>query len=555
MRGAVNFMTVFSPSPPASGTPLLAIEHLSVQFGHGGRATEVVHDISFSIAAGEKLALVGESGSGKSVTALSLLQLLDRSYTSYPTGAITFQGKNLLQCDEPEMRQIRGRDIAMIFQEPMTSLNPVYTIGQQLVEPLIVHQGLGKDAARKRMLELLARTGIAEPHKRFDAYPHMLSGGQRQRVMIAMALACSPKLLIADEPTTALDVTIQLQILNLLEDLQREFSMAVLMITHDLNMVRRFADRICVMQQGHVVEQASVRNLFEQPQHPYTRFLLSSEPARLVDDDTTVNAPAPAQLLQGNQVRCYFPIKSGFLRRQIGEIKAVDDVDITLHQGETLGIVGESGSGKTTLGMCLLQLQKCQGEINFNGQRLDTLPPRPLRLLRRHFQVVFQDPYSSLSPRMPVEQIVGEGLQIHFPELNKAQRRERIIKILEEVGMSGDMLARYPHEFSGGQRQRIAIARVVILEPKLILLDEPTSALDVSVQKQVLELLRNLQRSHGLSYLFITHDLRVIRAMAHRVLVMRGGKVVESGNTEQLFVSPHHEYTRTLLQASLLDSN
>ena len=535
-------------------TPLLSIEHLSVQFGHGGRATEVVHDISFDIAAGEKLALVGESGSGKSVTALSILQLLDRSYTSYPTGAITFQGKNLLQHDESAMRQLRGRDIAMIFQEPMTSLNPVYTIGQQLVEPLIVHQGFTKDAARKRMLELLARTGIPEPHKRFDAYPHMLSGGQRQRVMIAMALACSPKLLIADEPTTALDVTIQLQILNLLEDLQREFSMAVLMITHDLNMVRRFADRICVMQQGRLVEQATVKNLFETPQHPYTRFLLSSEPTRLADD-VAANATVPVPLLQGNKVRCYFPIKSGFLRRHIGEIKAVDDVDITLHQGETLGIVGESGSGKTTLGMCLLQLQKCQGEIIFDGQRLDTMPPQPLRLLRRHFQVVFQDPYSSLSPRMPVEQLVGEGLQIHFPELNKAQRRERIIKILEEVGLSGDMLARYPHEFSGGQRQRIAIARVVILEPKLILLDEPTSALDVSVQKQVLELLRNLQRTHGLSYLFITHDLRVIRAMAHRVLVMRGGKVVESGHTEQLFVTPHHEYTRTLLQASLLTPN
>lgn len=537
-------------SPISGATPLLSIEHLSVQFGRGGHTTEVVHDISFDIAAGEKLALVGESGSGKSVTALSILQLLDRSYTTYPYGAINFQGKNLLQHDESAMRQIRGRDIAMIFQEPMTSLNPVYTIGQQLIEPLIVHQGFSKDAARQRMLELLERTGIPEPHKRFDAYPHMLSGGQRQRVMIAMALACSPKLLIADEPTTALDVTIQLQILNLLEDLQREFSMAVLMITHDLNMVRRFADRICVMQQGRLVEQAPVKNLFEAPQHPYTRFLLSSEPARAVEE-TPINA-AQVQLLQGNKVRCYFPVKSGFFRRQIGEIKAVDDVDVTLHKGETLGIVGESGSGKTTLGMCLLQLQKCEGEIIFDGQRLDTLPPRPLRLLRRHFQVVFQDPYSSLSPRMSVEQIVGEGLQIHFPELNKAQRRERIIKILEEVGLSGDMLARYPHEFSGGQRQRIAIARVVILEPKLILLDEPTSALDVSVQKQVLELLRNLQRTHGLSYLFITHDLRVIRAMAHRVLVMRGGKVVESGNTEQLFVEPHHEYTRTLLQASLL---
>ena len=541
--------------PTVDDSTLLTVEHLSIQFGHADRASEVVHDISFHIRAGEKLALVGESGSGKSVTALSLLQLLDRSHVSYPTGSINFQGNDLLQCDEPAMRRIRGRDIAMIFQEPMTSLNPVYTIGQQLMEPLIVHEGLGKAAARKRMLELLARTGIPEPHQRFDAYPHMLSGGQRQRVMIAMALACSPKLLIADEPTTALDVTIQLQILNLLEDLQREFSMAVLMITHDLNMVRRFADRICVMQQGRLVEQASVKDLFEAPQHPYTRFLLSSEPGRLLDDEKAADIAASPVLLQGSKVQCHFPIKAGFFRHKIGEVKAVDNVDITLHQGETLGIVGESGSGKSTLGMCLLRLQDCQGEITFDGQRLDTMSPRPLRLLRRHFQVVFQDPYSSLSPRMSVEQIVGEGLQIHFPSLNKVQRRERIVKMLDEVGLTADMLTRYPHEFSGGQRQRIAIARVVILEPKLILLDEPTSALDVTVQKQVLELLRSLQIKHGISYLFITHDLKVIRAMAHRVLVMRGGSVVESGDTGQLFTTPRHEYTQTLLQASLFSRN
>ena len=541
--------------PTVDDSTLLTVEHLSIQFGHAERASEVVHDISFHIRAGEKLALVGESGSGKSVTALSLLQLLDRSHVSYPTGSINFQGNDLLQCDEPAMRRIRGRDIAMIFQEPMTSLNPVYTIGQQLMEPLIVHEGLGKAAARKRMLELLARTGIPEPHQRFDAYPHMLSGGQRQRVMIAMALACSPKLLIADEPTTALDVTIQLQILNLLEDLQREFSMAVLMITHDLNMVRRFADRICVMQQGHLVEQASVKDLFEAPQHPYTRFLLSSEPSRLLDDQQAADIAASPVLMQGSKVKCYFPIKAGFFRHKIGEVKAVDNVDITLHQGETLGIVGESGSGKSTLGMCLLRLQECTGEITFDGQRLDTMKPHQLRLLRRHFQVVFQDPYSSLSPRMSVEQIVGEGLQIHFPSLNKVQRRERIVKMLDEVGLTADMLTRYPHEFSGGQRQRIAIARVVILEPKLILLDEPTSALDVTVQKQVLELLRSLQIKHGISYLFITHDLKVIRAMAHRVLVMRGGSVVESGDTGQLFTTPRHEYTQTLLQASLFSRN
>ena len=531
--------------------PLLSVEHLSIQFGHADQASNVVHDISFQIRAGEKLALVGESGSGKSVTALSILHLHDRSHVSYPSGAIYFQGTDLLKCDERTLRGIRGKDIAMIFQEPMTALNPVYTIGEQLIEPLMVHEGMSKVAARQRMLELLDRTGIPEPHKRFDAYPHMLSGGQRQRVMIAMALACSPKLLIADEPTTALDVTIQLQILHLLEDLQRDFSMAVLMITHDLNMVRRFADRICVMQQGHLVEQATVHDLFAAPQHSYTRFLLDSEPTRLLADEKAVDMEARSLLMQANKLKCYFPIKAGFFRHKIGEVKAVDNVEITLRQGETLGIVGESGSGKSTLGMCLLRLQDCEGEIVFDGQRLDTVNSRQLRLLRRHFQVVFQDPYSSLSPRMTVEQIIGEGLQIHFPLLTKVQRRERIVKVLKEVGLSGDMLSRYPHEFSGGQRQRIAIARVVILEPKLILLDEPTSALDVSVQKQVLELLRSFQVTHGLSYLFITHDLKVIRAMAHRVLVMRGGCVVESGDTEQLFTAPHHEYTQILLHASL----
>lgn len=532
-------------------TILLSVENLAIKFGHAEYASEVVHGISFQVKAGEKLALVGESGSGKSVTALSVLHLHDRSHVSYPSGAIYFQGKDLLKCDERTMRGIRGKDIAMIFQEPMTALNPVYTIGEQLIEPLMVHESMSKMAARQRMLELLERTGIPEPHKRFDAYPHMLSGGQRQRVMIAMALACSPKLLIADEPTTALDVTIQLQILNLLEDLQRDFSMAVLMITHDLNMVRRFADRICVMQHGHLVEQATVNDLFATPQHSYTRFLLDSEPHRLLADAKKTDMAIRPSLMQANKLKCYFPIKAGFFRHKIGEVKAVDNVDIILRQGETLGIVGESGSGKSTLGMCLLRLQNCEGEIIFDGQRLDSVNSRQLRLLRRDFQVVFQDPYSSLSPRMTVEQIIGEGLQIHFPLLTKIQRRERIVQMLKEVGLSGDMLSRYPHEFSGGQRQRIAIARVVVLEPKLILLDEPTSALDVSVQKQVLELLRNFQVTHGLSYLFITHDLRVIRAMAHRVLVMRGGCVVEEGDTEQLFTTPRHEYTQMLLHASL----
>jgi microcin C transport system ATP-binding protein len=402
--------------------------------------------------------------------------------------------------------------------------------------------------ARTRMLELLDRTGIPEPHKRFDAFPHMLSGGQRQRVMIAMALACSPQLLIADEPTTALDVTVQAQILTLLEDLQREFGMAVLMITHDLNLVRRFAERVCVMQKGRLVEQGAVEPVFAAPEHAYTRQLLNAQPQRMLNAQDLQAAAGQPVLVQGQALRCYFPIKSGFFRRRVGEVKAVDDVNIELRAGETLGIVGESGSGKSTLGLCLLRLQDCLGEIRFDGQRLDGLGSRPLR---RHFQIVFQDPYSSLSPRMTVEQILREGLEIHFPEQSRDQHRERIVQVLGEVGLTEDMLWRYPHEFSGGQRQRIAIARAVVLRPKLILLDEPTSALDVSVQKQVLELLLDLQRRYGISYLFISHDLKVIRAVAHRILVMRGGRVIEAGDTEQLFTQPQDSYTRTLLRASL----
>lgn len=532
-------------------SPLLTIDNLSVTFGRYTQyRTQVVHHVSFHINPGEKFALVGESGSGKSVTALSILQLHDLQQVTYPTGKIEFQGENLLQWQEAQLRKVRGKEITMIFQEPMTSLNPVYPIGTQLMEPLLLHEGLSKLAARHRMLELLERTGIPEPQKRFDAFPHMLSGGQRQRVMIAMALACRPKLLIADEPTTALDVTIQIQIIELLEEMQREFGMAVLLITHDLNMVRRFAERIGVMQDGHIVEQASVADLFSAPQHAYTQHLLNSQPERIQSDyDYAANA---VPLLQGKQINCLFPIKEGLLfKRTTGVIKAVDNVDVQLHPGETVGIVGESGSGKTTLGMCLLRLQECSGTIVFNQRRLDGLPPRQLRPLRRHFQVVFQDPYSSLSPRLTIEQIIGEGLQIHFPHLNRQQRRERIVQVLSEVGLQEEMLWRYPHEFSGGQRQRIAIARVVILEPQLILLDEPTSALDVSVQKQVLELLKKLQRSHHLSYLFISHDLKVIRAMSHRIMVMRHGQFVEQGDTEHLFTQPQHPYTQALLQASL----
>lgn len=535
--------------------PLLAIENLSVAFGREEmQQTQVVHGVSFTVEAGEKLALVGESGSGKSVTAMSILQLHDPSQTRYPTGTIKFNGRDLLRLDERTLRHVRGKEIAMIFQEPMTSLNPVYTIGNQLIEPLMLHRGMNKVQARQRAIELMDRTGIVEPQKRIDAFSHMLSGGQRQRVMIAMALACHPKLLIADEPTTALDVTIQAQILELLEDLQKDFSMAVLMITHDLNMVRRFADRVCVMQQGKLVEQNGMQLIFSAPQHAYTRHLLDSQPRQYIEARTLQQRNDWPVVLKAKDICCYFPVKTGVFRRTTSEIRAVDHVDITIRQGETIGIVGESGSGKTTLGMCLLRLQNCEGEIDFNGQQLHVLKSRELRPLRRQFQIVFQDPFSSLSPRMNIEQIILEGLQIHFPEQSAIQHRQRIEQVLLEVGLENSMLSRYPHEFSGGQRQRIAIARAVVLEPKLIMLDEPSSALDVSVQKQVLELLAELQRNHGISYLFITHDLAVVRSMAHQIMVMQGGKVVEQGETTEMFDQPEQEYTKRLLQASLFQT-
>jgi microcin C transport system ATP-binding protein len=539
-------MTI-DPTPP-----LLAVKNLSLRLGRGDATAEVLRAVDFSIARGEKYALVGESGSGKTVTALSILKLLDPLHALYPSGRVIFGGRDLLALNESAIRSIRGSEIAMIFQEPMTSLNPVYPVGEQLIEPLLVHQGMGRPQARKRMIELLDRTGISEPRKRFDAFPHMLSGGQRQRVMIAMALACSPKLLIADEPTTALDVTIQAQILGLLEDLQKEFSMAVLLITHDLNLVRRFADRVGVMQRGHIVEQKPVAELFSAPREGYTRALIESRPIRRIEPGEAGRLAQEPKLVELSHIRCTFPIRSGFFRKQIGEVKAVDDVSLYLHQGESLGIVGESGSGKSTLGYCLLRLQDCEGVIRFGGRRLDGLAPRDLRPRRRDFQVVFQDPYASLSPRFTVEQIVAEGLSLHFPKLDRDERRARIVRALEEVGLDVEMLSRYPHEFSGGQRQRIAIARVVVLEPKLILLDEPTSALDVSVQKQVLDLLSDLQRKHAMSYIFISHDLAVIRAMAHRIVVMREGRIVEEGETEELFANPRIPYTQQLLRAALL---
>ena len=533
---------------------LLSVENLSLRFGRGAETVEALHTVSFSIAPGEKFALVGESGSGKTVTALSILKLLGSTNASWPSGSATFGGRDLMALSEDELRQVRGREIAMIFQEPMTALNPVYPIGDQLIEPLRVHQGLDRINARRRMLELLERVGLPEPDKRWDAFPHMLSGGQRQRVMIAMALSCSPKLLIADEPTTALDVTIQLQLINLLEDLQKEFGMAVLLITHDLNLVRRFADRVAVMQGGGIVEQGTVEQVFRAPQHDYTRKLIASRPERTIPEGEVAQLARQPRLLEMTGIDCRFPIRSGFFRKKVGEVVAVEGVSLYLHAGETLGIVGESGSGKSTLAYSLLRLQECQGQIRFNGATLDGLTQQAMRPLRRELQIVFQDPYASLSPRFNVEQIVGEGLQIHFPELNAEARRERIIRVLDEVGLNGNMLWRYPHEFSGGQRQRIAIARVVVLEPKLIVLDEPTSALDVSVQKQVLQLLSDLQRRHGMSYLFISHDLAVIRAMAHRVMVMHQGKIVEQGETEELFAKPRERYTRELLKAAFLET-
>ena len=524
---------------------LLAVERLRVSFGPAC----VVDDVSFAIAAGEKFALVGESGSGKSITALSVLRLVDAATT---TGAIRFGAEDLLGKSEREMRALRGRDLAMIFQEPMTALNPLYTVGNQIGEVLELHEGLRPNAARARAIELLAKTGIPEPQRRVDAYPHQLSGGQRQRAMIAMALACRPKLLIADEPTTALDVTIQAQILRLLDELQREMGMALLFITHDLNLVRRFTHRVGVMEKGRLVEQGATREVFDRPQHPYTVKLINSRPQRAVQP-----LPAGAPLLvSGRDIDVQFTSRRGWFGRHVFE--AVRAATLELRRGETLGIVGESGSGKTTLGMALLALQPIAGgEVRLGDTRLDTADRATLRAMRRRMQVVFQDPFASLSPRMTIEQIVGEGLALHQPELSADARRARIVAMLAEVGLSeanglDNLLGRYPHEFSGGQRQRIAIARAVILRPEVLVLDEPTSALDVSVQQQVLTLLAALQAHYGMSYVFISHDLALMRAMCHRVLVMKDGAIVEQGDAQALFARPQHEYTRALLEAAQL---
>jgi len=526
---------------------LLSVKDLCVSFNTQGGTVDIIDEVSFDIYAGENLAIVGESGSGKSVTALSLLRLHDEASTVYSRGVIEFSGEDILALDDVDVRRIRGKNISMIFQEPMTSLNPVFTIGQQIEEVLTLHQNFNKLEKQQRVVELLHLVGIRDPESKVNVFPHALSGGQRQRVMIAMALACGPELLVADEPTTALDVTIQQQILDLLLDIQQKTGMSVLLITHDLNLVRKFSNRVCVMQQGKIVESQNTEALFENPQHEYTKFLLDSQPDKKI---ATVKASDDVVLSTQN-LRCYFPVYKGFFKRKIDEVKAVDDITLQLRSGETLGIVGESGSGKTTLGLAMFRLLASQGDIQFKNQEVSQFSEKQMRPLRRHFQIVFQDPFSSLSPRMTVQQIIDEGLKLHFPQLDIHQRRVKIVDVLHEVGLDESVLWRYPHEFSGGQRQRIAIARTVVLEPDVILLDEPTSALDVSVQKQVLALLAQLQEKRKLSYLFISHDLRVVRAMSHRVIVMRNGQVVEQGEVEEVFNNPKQAYTRDLAAASL----
>lgn len=525
---------------------LIEVRDLAVEFVTLDRTQQVVEGVSFDIRKGETLALVGESGSGKSVTAHSILRLLPYPLARHPAGEIRYAGEDLLKADEKRMRQIRGNRIAMVFQEPMTSLNPLHTVGTQINEVLQLHKGLRGKAASARTLELLELVGIPEPKKRIRAYPHELSGGQRQRVMIAMALANEPELLIADEPTTALDVTVQLKILELLKELQARLGMSLLLISHDLNLVRRVAHRVCVMQRGRVVEQAACEELFHRPQHPYTQELLAAEPS---------GDPAPAQpappLLEVKDLRVWFPIKKGLLRRTVDHIKAVDGVSFSLPKGQTLGIVGESGSGKSTLGLAILRLLSSRGEIRFQNQALEQMSQRAVRPLRRQMQVVFQDPFGSLSPRMSVGQIVGEGLEIHGMG-NAEERAQAIIDALVEVGLDPESRHRYPHEFSGGQRQRIAIARALVLKPELILLDEPTSALDRTVQRQVVELLRSLQAKYNLTYLFISHDLAVVRALSHQMMVVRQGKVVEQGAAEAIFAAPQHPYTQQLLESAFM---
>jgi microcin C transport system ATP-binding protein len=527
--------------------PLLSIQHLSAQFG---RAAPVLIDVNLSVMAGQRLALVGESGSGKTLTALSILRLLDD--LTYTDGAINFDGINLLTAPTSRLRQIRGREIGMIFQEPMTALNPLKTIGDQISEVIVQHEGGTKAQVQARVIELLGQVQLPDPAERARALPHELSGGQRQRAMIAMALACRPKLLIADEPTTALDVTLQRQIMNLLKSLQGELGMAVLLITHDLNLVRHYSEWVAVMQQGRIVEQGPVTQIFAAPEHPYTQQLLAAAP--VADSLPPVAPDAPSVLAaQGLSVRFKQPKPRGVARtwRDVfvatRAVTVLDHLNLSLAAGETLGVIGESGSGKSTLALALLRLVQSEGAIQIDGQSVDALSEAAFRPYRRHIQIVFQDPFGALSPRMTVGEIIGEGLRVHAPNLSPAERHNQIVAAMTAVGLDATGLDRYPHEFSGGQRQRIAIARALILRPRILILDEPTSALDATVQKQILSLLRELQATLGLSYLFITHDLRVVRAMAHRVLVLYQGRVVEVGDTVQIFEAPEQAYTQQLV--------
>ncbi len=527
--------------------PLLEVKDLSIAFTQGGQSTLAVDRASFTLEKGKTLALVGESGSGKSVTALSILKLLPYPSASHPSGEIWFNGENLLDRDETDLRRVRGRDITMIFQEPMTSLNPLHTVEKQIGEILELHAGISEEKARARTIELLGKVGIRDPESRLADYPHQLSGGQRQRVMIAMALANNPDLLIADEPTTALDVTVQAQILELLKNLQKEFGMAMLLITHDLGIVRHMADHVCVMQKGKIVEQGETQTIFAGAQHAYTKMLLAAEPK----GNPPIPRPDAETLVTTDNLKVWFPIKRGFFRKTIGHIKAVDGITCEVKAGQTLGIVGESGSGKTTLGLAILRLISSQGPIIYRGRRIDGINSKAMRPLRKDMQIVFQDPFGSLSPRMSILQIVEEGLLIQKPDMPAAERRERVAASLAETGLDPSTMDRYPHEFSGGQRQRIAIARALALDPKFIMLDEPTSALDMSVQAQVVDLLRKLQEKHNLGYLFISHDLKVVRALANEVIVMRNGLVVERGEGRQIFENPQDPYTKALLAASL----
>ena len=526
--------------------PLVDVQDLSVLFRSGDDETHAVKGVSFHIGKGESVALVGESGSGKTVSALSIMRLLPYPAASHPTGKIYFQGQDLLQLETKAINKIRGDGISIIFQEPMTSLNPLHNIEKQVGEVLKVHRGLAEDEVRVRVLELLHKVGIRDPEKRLGAFPHQLSGGQRQRVMIAMALANEPDLLIADEPTTALDVTIQAQILQLLKDLQKEMGMALLLITHDLGIVRRMAERTYVMQSGKIVEEGQTTEIFANPQHSYTQHLLAAEPK----GQPPKQDESASVVMETDDIKVWFPIKKGLLRKTVDHVKAVDGLSLKLRAGQTLGVVGESGSGKTTLGMALLRLISSDGPISYVGQRIDELGTKEMRPLRKGMQAVFQDPYGSLSPRLSVSDIIEEGLIIQKPELNYDDRRERAAQALVEVGLDATALDRYPHEFSGGQRQRIAIARAMVLEPKFVMLDEPTSALDMSVQAQIVDLLRGLQKKHDLAYLFISHDLKVVRALCNYVIVLRAGKVVEEGPAEDVFERPKNAYTKALLAAA-----